>query len=245
MNALIRAELLKLTTTRTVWGVLLASIALVPGWVALAVLQHAVPLDSREGVRNVMAAASSGTVMLLVLGILMTAGEFRHKTATSTFLITPHRGRVLRAKLVAVAITAMCLTVIVSLAALAVALPWLHARGVQVASYPGEIAAALGGAILAGLVSGLFGVGFGAVVRNQTAALTAALLWSQLVEGLLVSFAPTIGRWLPGGASTALTGTATPNGGLLPMWGAALLFTGYGLAFAFGGLRTVSRQDVA
>src|SRR4030081_996103 len=109
MNALIRAELLKLTTTRAVWGVVLATIALVPGWGALAVLQHAVPLDSSEGVRNVMAAASSGTVLMLVIGILLTAGEFRHKTATSTFLITPDPGRVLRAKLVAAGITAICL----------------------------------------------------------------------------------------------------------------------------------------
>jgi ABC-2 type transport system permease protein len=245
MNALIRAELLKLSTTRTFWGITLASLALVPGAVTLAVLQHAHPLDSAEGVRNVMAAASSGTVVMLVIGILMTAGEFRHGTATSTFLITADRRRVVRAKLAAASLTAICLTVLSSAIALAVALPWLSARGVRVGSYSGEITAAVGAAVLAGVVSGLFGVSLGAIVRNQTAAITAALLWSQLVESLLVSFAPAVGRWLPGGASTALTGTATPNGGLLPAWGAAALFVGYGLAFTLGGLRTVTRHDVA
>ena len=107
------------------------------------------------------------------------------------------------------------------------------------------IAAEVGSAILAGVISAVIGVGFGVIVRNQTAAITAALLWSQLVEGMLVSFVPSVDRWLPGGASTALTGVATLNGGLLPAWGAALLFTGYGIAFAAGGLRTVTRHDVA
>jgi ABC-2 type transport system permease protein len=245
MNALVRAELLKLSTTRMFWAIALTSLALGPGVVALAVVQPARPLDSADGVRNVVAAGSSGVVVVLVLAILLTAGEFRHGTATSTFLITPDRRQVLRAKLVAAGIMAACLTILAVVVTLAVALPWLSARGVGVASYTGVIAAAVGGAILAGVVSGMIGVGFGMIVRNQTAAITAALLWSQLVEGVLVSFAPSVDRWLPGGASTALTGVATLNGGLLPVWGAALLFLGYGVAFAAGGLQTVTRRDVA
>ena len=247
MNALIRAELLKLSTTRMFWGIALTTVALAPATVALAILQPqpAVPLDSADGVRSVIAAASSGTLVLLVFGILITAGEFRHRTATSTFLITADRRKVVRAKLAAAGITAICLTILSSVVALAVALPWLSARGVRVGSYSGQIAAAVGGAMLAGVVYGLVGVGFGAIVRNQTAAITAALLWSTLGEGLLIDHAPAMGRWLPGGASNALTGMATPHGSLLPMWGAAVLFTGYGLAFAVAGLQTITRHDVA
>jgi ABC-2 type transport system permease protein len=244
MNALIRAELLKLSTTRMFWGIALATVALAPGAVALAILQHTVPLDSADGIRDVMAAASSGDI-LLVIGILITAGEFRHRTATSTFLISPDRRQVVRAKLAAVGITAICLTTLTCVITLAVALPWLSARGVRVGSYSGEIAAMVGGAVLAGVVWGLLGVGFGAIVRNQTAAITAALLWGSLGETLLVRFAPAVSRWLPDGASTALTGEATPHGGLLPVWGAAVLFIGYGLAFAVGGLQTITRHDIA
>jgi ABC-2 type transport system permease protein len=60
-----------------------------------------------------------------------------------------------------------------------------------------------------------------------------------------VSFAPAIGRWLPGGAASALTGVATANGGLLPMWGGALLVTLYGLAFTAAGTRLILRRDIA
>jgi hypothetical protein len=59
-----------------------------------------------------------------------------------------------------------------------------------------------------------------------------------------MSFAPDVGRWLPGGAASALSGVATANGGLLPMWGAALLLTVYGLAFAAAGTRLVLQRDI-
>ena len=82
------------------------------------------------------------------------------------------------------------------------------------------------------------------MVRNQTTAVAGAVVWVLVVEGLLVSFAPDVGRWLPGGAASALSGVATANGGLLPMWGAALLLTAYGLAFAAAGTRFVLQRDV-
>ena len=88
------------------------------------------------------------------------------------------------------------------------------------------------------------GVGVGALLRNQTVAVTVALVWVLVVEGVLVGFAPAVGRWLPGGAGSALTGVATANGGLLPMWGAALLLAGYGLAFAAASTRLITRRDI-
>ena len=89
------------------------------------------------------------------------------------------------------------------------------------------------------------GVGVGALLRNQTVAVTVALVWVLVVEGVLVGFAPAVGRWLPGGAGSALTGVATAKGGLLPMWGAALLLAGYGLVFAAAGTRLITRRDIA
>ena len=54
-----------------------------------------------------------------------------------------------------------------------------------------------------------------------------------------------IGVGLPGVATDALTGVATPNDGLLPVWGAGLLLGAYGLAFAAAGIRFVVQRDVA
>ena len=106
MNHLIRAELLKLRTTRMLYLNALAALAFVPLSVANSILSAGDPgagpaLTTSEGLRNVMSAGSSGSLVILMLGVLIMAGEFRHNTATSTFLISPDRGQVVRAKLVA------------------------------------------------------------------------------------------------------------------------------------------------
>lgn len=105
MRNLIDAEWLKLRTTRMFYGNVLAALAVVPISVSSAIHSAGragrAPLDTSEGVRSVLSAASSGTLIVLVIGILVMAGEFRHNTATSTFLIAPDRKRVVAAKLVA------------------------------------------------------------------------------------------------------------------------------------------------
>ena len=98
MNHLIRAELLKLRTTRMLYLNALAALAFVPVSVAISILTAGDPgagpaLTTSEGIRGVMSAASSGSLVILVLGVLVMAGEFRHNTATSTFLISPDRAR--------------------------------------------------------------------------------------------------------------------------------------------------------
>ncbi|MGZ8805364.1 MAG: ABC transporter permease [Microbacterium sp.] len=246
---MIHAELLKLRTTRMFYGNALAAVVFVPLSVAIAILTAGEPggppaLDTSEGVRNVMAAASSGSIVVLIIGILLMAGEFRHNTATSTFLVSPDRKRVVGAKLLASTLVGAGLAVVASVLTLAIALPWLAAKNVDVDVLSGDVGFVLLGSIAATALSALVGVGLGSLIRNQTAAVVVALVWVMLVEGLLVSFVPEIGRWFPGGANAALSGVATAEGGLLPMWGGALLFAAYGLAFAAGGTRFVIRRDV-
>jgi hypothetical protein len=196
-------------------------------------------------VRNVMSAAASGAQVLLVIGILIMAGEFRHNTATSTFLISPDRKRVVGAKLAAASLVGAGVTVAASVLTLAIAVPWLAANHVDVGLLSADVTLPLLGALAATALYPLVGVGLGALVPNQTVAVTSALVWVLIIEGFLVSFAPAIGRWLPGGAGSALTGVATTRGGLLPMWGAALLLAGYGLTFAAAGSRLIMRRDIA
>jgi hypothetical protein len=249
MNGLVRAELLKLRTTRMFYGNVLAALLLVPLGVALAVTTAGhgttAALDTSEGVRHVMSAAWFGSSMVLVIGILMMSNEFRHGTATATFLVSPDRQRVLRAKLAAVAIVGLLLSAASAVLTLAVALPWLSAEHASVSLLGPDVGPVLLGTAAATVLYALIGVGVGALVRNQAAALTVTQAWALLIEGLLGSLAPAIGRWLPGGAASALTSTATPYGSLLPAGGAAVLLLGYGLAFAAVGTSLVVRRDVS
>ncbi|MGK2947402.1 MAG: ABC transporter permease [Acidimicrobiales bacterium] len=249
MSHLIRAELLKLRTTRMLYLNVVAALAFVPLSLATSILNAGDPgagpaLTTSEGLRNVMSAGSSGSLVILMLGVLMMAGEFRHNTATSTFLISPDRSQVVRAKLITASIVGVALALAASVLTLAIALPWLASRDIEVDLLSGDVAPVLLGGIAATALFALVGVGVGSMVRSQTAAIAGASVWVLVVEGLLVSFAPDVGRWLPGGAASALSGVATANGGLLPMWGAALLLTLYGLAFATAGTRLVLHRDI-
>jgi ABC-2 type transport system permease protein len=149
------------------------------------------------------------------------------------------------AKLIAASLAGAGLAAVASVVTLAVAVPWLAAKDIHVSILSGDVGLVLLAAIAATALYAVVGVGVGSLIRNQTAAVVIALLWVMIVESLLVTFLPEVGRWLPGGAVAALTAVATRDGGLLPMWAGGLLFAAYGLGFAATGSRFVLRRDVA
>jgi ABC-2 type transport system permease protein len=246
MRNLIRAELLKLRTTRVFWLYMAAALVFVPVSVALTITTgpQIGPLGSSAGVRNVMSSASAGGLLVLLVGISMMAGEFRHNTATTTFLITPDTRSVLLAKVAVGAVVGACVAALASLLTVAVALPWLEAKDVDVSLFSSDVLSPLLGALIATTLAAVAGIGVGALLTNQTLAITLVVVWTALVESLLVGFLPEVGRWLPTGASSALAGTATAEGGLLPFWGAAVVLAGYALVLAAGAARRLARTEI-
>ncbi|CAN5600349.1 hypothetical protein BH20ACT2_BH20ACT2_21600 [soil metagenome] len=101
------------------------------------------------------------------------------------------------------------------------------------------------GATAGTVLYGALGVAVGALVRNQTAAVVVSLFWIMVVESLLVGLVPVVGRWVPGGAASALTSATVKAGDLLPMWAAALVLAAYAGGFALVASRLVLRRDVA
>lgn len=247
MKQLIAAELLKLRTTRLVYGLLAATLALAVvgtlGTVALSgEIEQTFALDTAEGVRNVFSSAGAGSIFVLVLGILGMTSEFRHNTVTETFLVTPNRGQVVAAKLVTFAVVGLVFAVSAAATTVAVALPALASEGVDVA--PADAVAVLAGVAAVTVAYGLLGVAVGSLLRNSTAAVIVALAWTFVIEGLLVGLVPDIGRWLPGGAAAALTGQSVPGSEFLAPALAALVLIAYVVAFSTAGTRFVIRRDI-
>ena len=248
MTRLIRAEFTKLRTTRVIYGMAAAMVAFAVLTVVAGVAfagQQGNPSLSADSLPMLVA----GPVILLsgaalLLGILGITGEFRHHTVTQTFLVTPNRGRVVAAKLVAYPLAGIALALTTMAVTAAVATGWLVAKGMTPSLLDARLGRVVGVALLGAGLCGLVGVGVGALVRNQVAALVGTLVWVLVVEGLLMSLlnAPSLGKWLPSAAATAAI--SSPGGAHLSRLGGTLLLAGYGLALALVGTRLVVRRDI-
>jgi ABC-2 type transport system permease protein len=245
MIRLVRAELTKLATTRLIYGMAAAMAAFAVLTVAANILdrQGAPPLSADNFPMLVGGPVTLLSGAALLLGILGMAGEFRHQTVTQTFLVTPDRGRVVAAKLVAYPLAGIALALVIVTFTATLATAWLAAKGITPSLLDARLGRVLLGAVLAAGLCGLVGVGVAALVRNQVAALVGVVVWVLLVEGLLMSLlhAPSMARWLPSTAAAALT---NPGGGQLSRVAGSLLLAGYALALALVGTRLVVRRDI-
>jgi len=246
--SLVRAEVLKLRTTRVFFGLCGATVALTVLGVVAGILtagnSGSPPLGSSSGVRNIFGSGGPAGLFALLLGILAVTGELRHGTITQTFLVTPRRTRMVVAKLVAILVAGLALGLLATVVTLVVAWPWLAAKDVSVSLFSSDVGLVMVAVIVATSLFGIIGVGVGAMVRNQVAAVVGALVWEFVLEAILVGVLPSVGRWLPGGAARGLTRETLQSGSLLPAWGAALVLLAYGLGFAVVGAQLLVRRDV-
>jgi ABC-type transport system involved in multi-copper enzyme maturation permease subunit len=202
-------------------------------------------VNTPGGQRNLFSSAGAASVWALILGAIGVTGEFRHQTVTPTFLATPHRGRVVVAKLITYAIVGIGYGIATIVIATAIALPWLSAKNIDVSLGSNGIPAVLGGVAAGVAVYALLGVGLGALIRNQIAAVVGALVYLFLLEPIL-SGIPKVRdyyKYLPGGANSALTRRFIGVDLLQPYQG-GLLLVAYGLVFAVLGTWLAMRRDV-
>lgn len=246
IGRLIAAELLDLRTVRTPRALLVAAAA----FAALAVAGDASSagsgdnpaLTASDGLRSAYDGVAPVALIGLVLGVLLCAGEYRHRTVTAAFLAVPRRWPIIVAKIVAAAIGGVVLGLTAAMAAIAVAWPFAAAAGATVPPIADGVPRVLGGLVLACVLYAVLGVGLGALLRNQVAALTIGLLWATVVEGLVIVLLPDIGRWTVGGAVTAVLGGSGPA--FLAGWAGALLLAGYGAVASMVATATTVRRDV-
>src|SRR4051812_43160016 len=190
MNQLVRAELLKWRTTRSFYGMIAGGVALVSLAVSAAIATAgpggSAGLNTTEGLRSVFGGAVNAGFLILVLGIITTAGEYRQNTITTALLVTPCRRQLVVAKAIAMAIIGASLAFMATVITLAISLPWLAAKGIHPALLSSDVAGVLLGSAAVIVLFGFIGLGVGAIVRNQVAAIVGSLVWLLIVEKLLV-----------------------------------------------------------
>ncbi|MBA2497559.1 MAG: hypothetical protein H0V33_10790 [Acidimicrobiia bacterium] len=205
MNDLVAAEWLKLRTTRLLAGMIPAAVGVSGAAVAGTVLSaDSAALASTDVVRRTLAVTGAGAILVLVVGIIVAAGEHRHGTAADTFLTTPRRHRVLAAKLAVGAGLGAAAGAVIALTCVGLAGLLYGTRGATFPLDDGEVWLTLAGPVVYSALFAVVGVALGSLLRNQTLAVAGALAWFAVIEHTLVNLAPAIGRWLPAAAGEAI-----------------------------------------
>ena len=282
---LIAAEVLKIRTTRAWWlfvggGTLLSVLSAAFSWESNNSVLHPTLSDYPAGTgRNAVIAQAalarttagavsraasmmtSGQVLLvlitLMLGVHVATNEYGARTMTATFLVEPHRSRVVLAKMAVSGLFGAAFWAIAT-AVDGLATPFfLSAEHLPAAALgsPTVVRAVLM-ELLALVLWALFGLGLGAVLRNQVVAVVAAIavyaggfLVIELIIHLL--FYAFHAQWLlglavlaPAQAANVMITTGQAFQDAPAWWAGGLVLAGYGVALTAIGAARVSRCDV-
>jgi ABC-2 type transport system permease protein len=261
MNRLIATELLKLRTMRLTYGLLGTAAALSALFSVLEASRAGqagsgvAPLSTVAGLTAVSTVTGFAMLLAAVLGAIVSSGEFRHATATLTYLASPRRGRVLAAKAVAAACFGAFFGLVGGVIATGVGLAFASGRGDHVALGAGTLTGHVAGAVLGAALLAAIGVGLGSLVRSQLAVVIGVFVWGIVLESLIGGLYTAVRPYLPYTAATTLAGARLggaafgpahdlAGGGPLPFAAAAVLIAAVAAAVALVAARTTLRRDV-
>jgi ABC-2 type transport system permease protein len=246
MRRLVSEELFKLRTTPAAWVALAITVGL---GIASVISNVLVPVPtggpavgSVDHINHALSVSALTSMVMLTVGILVMAGEYRHRTIMQTYLGEARRSRVLIAKLTTVGGLGAMLGALVFGIAYVVAVAVYAAMGVH--SLPVDLAQLWLGATLASSVYGLLGVALGSLTRNTVAAIVGGIAWVMIIEnGILQNVVPEVAKWLPTGAGVAVTSVGSAGSALLTPGLAAVVLVGWAAVIAAAAARiSLSRE---
>lgn len=252
MIALLRAETLKLRSTRTTLGLLIAATILtaLPA-ILILILAPTRDLTGRDGLTGVGVGADMVALITLVFGIIGMTGEYRHGTISYTFLQSPNRALVMVLKLVVYTAAGIAIAVYAQALVQVIAIAGFPARGIPMVwpdAHQFEFYARI--VLFTGLITA-FGVALGALIRNQVVAIAGTVVWWLFVEPIITAIRFGVGHWLPFQIFTRIvsqpdsgptTGTALEHAVSVP--GAVVIGLIYIAAVSVAATLITLRRDV-
>ena len=140
MIAQIRAELLKVRSTRTTIGLILGMIALILLFTLLTgLLTHPSGLASKDDQRQLLSLGSLAAVFSALAGVLLVTSEYRFGTIRPTILFNPARSHVLAAKVAAGALAGIAFGVLGEAIGWAIGYAILDGRGITIVLSSGDL----------------------------------------------------------------------------------------------------------
>lgn len=192
MRRLIQTELLKLRTIRLPYWLLVSTAgltAMITGLLAsraghvtqagghIGIGGTLPPLNTQAGVEVVITATRFGLLFATIIGIILVTAEFRHGTATSTYLATPHRNRVMLAKIVAAAGVGALFGLIAAGAATGMGTAFVAGKGFGMTVSGATMLRYAAGSALSAALFAAIGAAVGSLIRNQVAGIVGVFAW--------------------------------------------------------------------
>jgi ABC-2 type transport system permease protein len=243
MMAQIRAELLKICSTRTTVGLILGMVALILLFTLLTGLfTHPSGLASKEDQRQLLSVGSSAGVFSALAGVFLVTSEYRYGTIRPTFLFNPTRSHVLTAKVVVGALAGLAFGILGEAIGWAIGYVILDGRGITIVLTSSDILLLTLGGLAGVALWGAIGVGVGAIIHNQVGAIITLLAWGLFVDNLLFGLVPSVGRFMPTRAADGLMGLKVDH--LLSPGAGAIVLIAWAAALVAIGVALIARRDI-
>lgn len=249
MSRDVRAEALKIRTTRTTLALLLVASGLVLLFTLVTVgfsgADNAAgmpALSSEDGQRTLLSTGAVAGLFAVIVGALVVTTEYRHGTIGWSAMTTPDPARLVMAKATVALVTGIVFGVAGAAVALASGLAGLGAIGEPLLLDHAILRSLALGAVAYAAIGGALGVAVGALVRNQVGAIVIVLVTLQVADPLLAAAVPAIARFGPGGAARALTGT--PGDQLLAPAVAGALLAVYAVFLLAAAITVARARDI-
>jgi ABC-2 type transport system permease protein len=237
MTAVLRGELIKTVSTRTVLCYAAGAVAF-----ALVNLLVSVLASDLTSLDDKRAAIAGFPILLMLLGIVGAAGEYRHRTAAPAALAAGRdRGQVLAGRAAAYALTGAAVATLALAVTFAIGIPLLGEEPGP-ALDGGDLVLIGAGSVLAAAISAIMGVAVGALARNQVAAVIGTLLLLFVAMPLLQLVSQTLFDLSPFVSATAVAGDTAAE--TLSWGGALLVLLAWTLPVTAVAIITERRRDV-
>lgn len=243
----VQAELIKLRGTPSVW--MLAALALTAVLLSVVFTTVLQEIQTVDDARSLLSYSGTGGIIVILLGLVVSAGAYRHRTIVPTTLADPGRARSFWGQIVALGLVGLLVGLLASALTTAVVLAGVSILSDVPTPTAGDVAAAVAGGTLYTTIAAVLGGAIGALARNQVAAAIAMFVYLTMVDPLVGMAIPGFGQFGPialgiamGGASPDVTGG--PGAQLLAPVVAGTVWFGYAAVLSVAALVSTLRREL-
>ncbi|MFJ6573724.1 ABC transporter permease [Streptomyces sp. NPDC091292] len=247
----LRSEWSKFWSLRSSWITLAVSVVVMIAFGVIAAAVYSPPSDGSAPGTDAVSLALVGTsisgLIVGVLGVLMSAGEYGTGMVRSTYAAVPRRWLVLASKTAVIGSLVLVLSTLAALISFGLGKAGLHGEKIALAVGDDGVLRSLAGAGIYLALFAMLGVALGSLVRSTSGSIAALVGVVMLLPGLTAvlpgDMQDSLDPYLPGNAGASIYSLHTASDSLSPGAGFTVFAVWVAVALAAAAIR-LKRTDV-